>query len=134
MTNRVLPLGFTSIKNPPNPNRKCDLISCERVNPLWNVFRGCGHSFHIECLLPNISNCPVCEATLLSSVQDLGTTANNAVFTPATYFEPSEDENDEQSDDSDSDVGETEDEQNKTTVDELLRKINLWQRPSSALL
>ena len=76
-------------------------------------------------MLTNISNCPVCEATLLTCVQDLGTTANNAVFTPAANFERDESDEDEineddDSDNSDSDVGQTEREQNQTTVDELL--------------
>ena len=115
------------------------MISCEKANPLWNVFRGCGHSFHAECILPNISNCPVCEVTLLTCVQDLGTTANNAVFTPAANFERDESDADEINDDDDSDVsdnnvGQTEEEQNETTVDELLRKISRWRRPDSLLL
>ena len=115
------------------------MISCNKVNPLWNVFRGCGHSFHIECILPSINDCPVCEATLLSSVQDLGTTANNAVFTPAVNFEAdqqSDDEiNDEEDiDDDDNDAERTEVEENEITVDQLLQKISLWRRSDSALL
>ena len=115
------------------------MISCEKLNPLWNVFRGCGHSFHIECVLPNITRCPVCEETLLSSVEDLGTTANNAVFTPATNLEKDnqsdEDEiSDEEDNDDSHDVEQTETERNETTVNELLQKISLWQRPHDALL
>ena len=76
---------------------------------------------------------------MLTCVQDLGTTANNAVFTPAANFERDKSDDDEinedeDSDDSDSDVGQTEEEQNERTVDELLRKISLWRRPDSVLL
>jgi len=78
---------------------------------------------------------------LLSSVQDLGTTSNNAVLNTAVNSEnedqgDDEDEfdNDEDSDDSDDDVQVTEDEQNEKTVNQLLQKISLWRRPDSALL
>lgn len=96
-------------------------------------------STYIECILPSINGCPVCDATLLSSVQDLGTTANNAVFTPAVNFEAdqqSDDEinNDEDIDDSDNDVERTEVEENEIPVDQLLQKISLWRRSDSALL
>lgn len=78
---------------------------------------------------------------MLTNVQDLGTTANNAVFTPAANFEreeQSDEDGDEINDDDDSDdnandVVQTEVE-NKATVDELLQKISLWRRPDSALL
>lgn len=67
-------------------HRKCDLPACDKVNPLSNVFHGCGHSFHIECLLPNIGECPICKVTLLSLVDTLGKTANDAVFAaPAAW-------------------------------------------------
>ena len=115
--------------------RKCDLPACTKVNPLWNVFRGCGHSFHIECILPYISDCRVCEATLQANVEALGTTANNAVFAPATRFEDDDqsDEEGERTDETDeSDNGnddeEPEDEQNETIVNDLIQKIGLWRR------
>jgi hypothetical protein len=44
----------------------------KKVNLLWSVFRDCGHSFHIECILPNIRDCPVCQATTLANVEALG--------------------------------------------------------------
>ena len=76
---------------------------------------------------------------MLSSVQDLGTTANNAVFTSAVNFEAdqqSDDEinNDEDIDDDNNDVERTEVEENEITVHQLLQKISLWRRSDSALL
>jgi hypothetical protein len=51
----------------------------------WNVFRGCGHSFHIEFILTNISDCPVNVKQqrwqMLKLLEGLGKTANfNAVY------------------------------------------------------
>ena len=31
------------------------MIECSRDSPLCRIFRGCGHSFHLECNLPDIS-------------------------------------------------------------------------------
>ena len=65
--------------------RKCDLPTCNKANPLWNVFYSCGHSFHVRCLLLiNIRECQICKATLLAPVEALWKTANDAVFAPAT--------------------------------------------------
>ena len=61
-------------------HRKCDLLECNKESPLWKVFRGCGHSFHIECVLPDISVCKICESTLKEKIDSLGKVANDAVF------------------------------------------------------
>ena len=53
---------------------------CTLVHPQWKLFSGCGHSFHLEGILPNVSTFPVCKATLQSNVQTLGRKANDAVF------------------------------------------------------
>ncbi len=45
-------------------NRACDSIQCSRESTLWRVFQGCGHSFHIECNLPDISVCKICKELL----------------------------------------------------------------------
>ena len=63
----------------------------------------------------------------MSSVEDLGTTANNAVFTPATNLETdsqSDEDNvgDEEDNDDSDNVEQTKTEQNETTVNELLQK------------
>ena len=60
--------------------RKCDKPACENQSQLWRVFRGCGHLFHIECLVPKISKCPPCEKSLLKSLDHLAKIPNEAVF------------------------------------------------------
>ena len=106
------------------------------VTPLWNVFRGCGHSFHIECIMPKISDCPICEATLLLKVETLGKTANNAVFSPATFVEEPEggDQGDDENQTDNDEEDPLEDEQNDTKVNTLLERISLWRRSVIPLL
>ena len=58
---------------------KCDQIKCSRDSQLWRIFRGCGHSFHLECNLPDISACPICKDLLKSKAESLGKTTNEAV-------------------------------------------------------
>ena len=58
---------------------KCDQINCSRDSQLWRIFRGCGHSFHIECNLPDISACSICKGLLKSKAESLGKTTNEAV-------------------------------------------------------
>ena len=48
-------------------------------SPLWRIFRGCGHSFHLECNLPGFSVCTVCKSLLESEIASLSKTANDAV-------------------------------------------------------
>ena len=61
-------------------HRKCDQIQCTRTSHLWKLFWGCGHSFHVECILPHLDVCHVCEETLKSRVASLGRKANEAVL------------------------------------------------------
>lgn len=112
-------------------HRKCDLPECKKCSALWTVFRGCGHSFHVECLLPDLSTCTICQATLLSKIEVLGKTANDAVLTNVD-FHSTEDDDDETSEDDDS---ESDDETETEYCDNepqdihiLLRRISLWQR------
>jgi hypothetical protein len=68
------------------------LIYLERFP--WN------DSFHFECILPNISDCPVCQATMLANVEALGRSCLLerqqilTLFAPATRFE--EDKSDDE--------------------------------------
>ena len=73
---------------------KCDLLGCTKDRLLWNVFRGCGHSFHIECIMPEITTRPVCRAKLLAKIEDLGKTANNAVSSSIKVNVADEDDDD----------------------------------------
>ena len=142
-TNQLLPLGFTSMENPPNPNRwvqnypwtgRGDLPACNKVNPFWNVFHGCGRSFHIECVLPNIRDCPICKDTLLSHVEHLRKNSKRCcVCYGSSWRRPRQrwwnraaidKENDV---DDDLDEGETEIEINENFANNLNAKISLWQ-------
>ena len=81
---------------------------------MWTVFHGCGHWFHIACILPNIRDCPICK-TALSEVKELGQTANNSVSNvsvPSAAEESNEDE--ELSDDDDDEYDQLGDDQSKT--------------------
>ena len=116
-------------------DRKCDLLDCKKSSPLWTVFRGCGHSYHLECLLPDLSVCKICEATLLSKVETLGKTANDAVLKNDTVNYQS-DEDDDTSDDESCESNdeveslyENEQPQQPQDVHILLQRIQLWQRP-----
>ena len=111
---------------------------CEKESPLWKIFRGCGHSFHIECVLPDISVCQICQSTLLTKLEVLGKVANEAVFNHdlrATLQENEDEAEDTESDDeseADDDDDEheiqPEDGENERTIDTLLQGIRHWKR------
>ncbi len=44
------------------------------------MFLGCGHSYHVVCIIPNISSCQLCEKSLHQSIEQLAAKANQAVF------------------------------------------------------
>ena len=61
-----------------HPNRKCDSVKCTNSQSmLWLIVGGCGHSLHVECNLPKISECQVCKDFLRSKISLLGKTANS---------------------------------------------------------
>ena len=86
-------------------------MDCQSESTLWRIFRGCGHSFHLECNLPEVSVCRLCKSLLQSKVT-LGKTANEAVtkFIKETVEEASDDDEeisddeDEASDDEDNEA------------------------------
>ncbi len=65
--NYVLLLGFQCEKMP-NVNSKCDYICVAPDDSEWQIFEGCWHSFHKECL-KDINYCPICSNHLTSSLQ-----------------------------------------------------------------
>jgi hypothetical protein len=86
----------------------------------------------VECLLPDVSICKICEATLLSKIEDLGKTANDAVLNSGSHSSEDGDENTSDEDESDDEtecIYENEQLQQLQSVDTLLRRISLWQRP-----
>ena len=103
---------------------------CTSNSPIWKVLQGCGHSFHVLCILPEIGTCPLCHATILEKIESLGQTANNAVSSSINVGK-SADESDNQSDqedeESDDDVPIEEEDQNGAAVSDLLEFINQWR-------
>ena len=97
------------------------------------MFRGCAHSFHVECLLPDLSVCKICQATLLSKIEILGKTANDAVFNinPDSTDDGDEDtsDDDDSGSDDETECHENEQPEQPESVHILLRRISLWQRP-----
>ena len=49
------------------------------MNPLWRKL-ACGHSFHIHCNLPCISECSICKNHLLEGIDKLAAKANSVVL------------------------------------------------------
>ena len=49
-------------------------------SPTWRVSRGCGHSYHITCLIPNISSCPKCTHAVQLEMKTLAKKATEAVY------------------------------------------------------
>ena len=106
---------------------------------MWTVFRGCRQSFHIVCILPDISDCPICRIALLAKVNDLRQTAHNSVsnvFVTSASEASDEDDNLTNDDDDDDDDGnQLHDDQNKnvTNIDTLLQRSEvgeLWSWPT----
>ena len=121
-------------------NRKCDLLKCNKESPLWRVFGGCGHSFHIECVLPDISVCKICQSTLLTKLEELGKVANEAVFTNDlrdTLDDEDETESDDEGEMDEVDTDENDeqvdsnDELNDRDINLLLQRIRRWERPDT---
>ena len=91
--------------------------------------RGCGHSFHIECILPDLSVCRICESTLHAKLEVLCHTANEAVL--ANFSSDEDTSDDEQSDDDDDNETYENQPENNTNdrISTLLEQISLWKMP-----
>ena len=48
------------------------------MSPLWRIF-SCGHSFHVQCNLPNVSECCICKEHLKHRIEILAAKANSSV-------------------------------------------------------
>ena len=104
-------------------HRKCDLLKCNKESPLWKVFRGCSHSFHIECVLPDISVCKICESTLKKKIESLGKVANDAVF-HHNLRETVDDEGQESDEESETDDGTEDDDADELGFNRGRRSMN----------
>ena len=94
---------------------------CDKKSPLWKVFRDCGHSFYIECTLPDLSV--------------FGHTANEAVSsntdsTPRDHDQDEDTSDDDQSDDDDMCEDQPENDANDR-ITTLLERISLWKMPDA---
>ena len=99
-------------------------------SPVWRVFRGCGHSYHTVCLIPDISFCPKCAHVVSIEMKTLATKATEAVF---QLDQINEFDDDGSADLEEEDV--SEDEQNilgaeSGCVEALIQQIWSWQRPN----
>ena len=108
---------------------------------MWRLFRGCGHSFHIECLLPDISVCKICKEDLAAKIEKLSKSCNDAVFA-VDHNEPMGPSDDEENEDEDEfpfveneemeSLGLTNDRHaNDQCVEELRKKIFSWRAAAS---
>ena len=111
--------------------RKCDMKDeCKsKESPMWRVFRGCGHSYHTVCLIPDISSCPKCAHVVSIELKTLATKATEAVFQLDQISEFDDDSAELEEDDF------PEDEQNilgaeSGRVEALIQEIWSWQRPN----
>ena len=97
-------------------DRKCDLLDCKKRSPLWTMLT-------------------ICEATLLSKVETLGKTANDAVLKIDTVNHDSNEDDDTSDDESCGSNDEVEclceNEQPHEPEDAhiLFQRIQLWQKP-----
>ena len=100
-----------------------------KESPMWRVFRGCGHSYHTVCLIPDISSCPKCVHVVSIEMATLATKATEAVF----QADQSHDFDDDGAEVQEEDF--TEEEQNiigaeSGRVESLIQQIWSWQRPT----
>ena len=96
---------------------------------MWTVFRGCGHSFHIACILPDVRDCPICKTALLAKVKKLGQAENTSVSNvsvPSAAEESNEDE-DLSDDDEDKEDQLGDDQRETINIDTLLQRIRHWR-------
>ena len=122
---KVLPCGFhlsANEESEPNPLRECDFPDCQRQDPHWRVFKGCGHSFHVVCV-PQ-STCPTCQDGIRRRVRENAQKAKQAIFSQSpvdgkTSTDPSLNAQDK-SDKDDAGLPEV----NGKEVEERLRQIN----------
>lgn len=85
----VLPCGFHLAgkrEQQPNPHRECDLQTCQKKDPNWRVFKGCGHSFHVDCV-PS-TTCPICQDGIRRKVKEHAQKAKEAIFTSSKLQKP----------------------------------------------
>eukprot|EP00794_Sanderia_malayensis_P020710 gene20710-22742_t len=141
VTNQLLPLGYNDPSVAPQTAKKCDKPGCSLVSPLWRIFQ-CGHSFHMQCNLPAISECNTCKVHVIKQIKVMAKKANSAVKNKnhAADGEDDDDDVDEQivdeqdyQDDS-SEIGEnTAQKIEEKEIVDMIANISMWSRPSPPL-
>ncbi|CAB4001872.1 Hypothetical predicted protein [Paramuricea clavata] len=70
-----LPLAFQCDRKP-DVQRRCDASNCALTGEEpWQIFEGCWHSFHNECLA-GCQHCSICQDHLKNVVKNLSASAN----------------------------------------------------------
>ena len=99
---------------------------------------GCGHLFHIECLIPETSTCPLCEQTIANSLEELSGKANNAVFylkgEGGTDDQDSNGESETTSGEEDFDEKDEVEVMDGSRFSTMINRIWSWQRPAVDML
>ena len=97
---------------------------------------GCGHSFHTECLIPEISSCPLCKQTIATFIEELSGKANDVVFNldDEEQVDATTDEEQDGRDEEIEEGGEDSDEDEVDATDNprfsaIVNSIWSWQRP-----
>ena len=103
---------------------------------------GCGHSFHTEFLIPEISSCPLCKQTIATFIEESSGKANDAVFnlddaeeTEAADGQQDDGDHDiETPNDEDSDYDDDMDATDDSRFSTIVNSIWSWQRPAVDML
>ena len=75
---KMLPLAWSS-SFPPKANKYCDLDGCE-LSHAYGCILACGHSYHYECFLLNLSSqCHYCNDLLTKGIIDNSNSFQNSV-------------------------------------------------------
>ena len=98
----VLPLGSQCDKTL-NVNSKCDYVCVAQEDAEWNIFEGCWHSFHKECL-SDMDYCPICSSHLNNVILSLSKSASFSFIYGGSeeYNEPANNIDDDSESDEDS--------------------------------
>ena len=106
---------------------------CSSASPIWKLFQ-CGHSFHVDCNLPALSECPVCKIHLKSKIQDLSRKANESIkdltfcVDDGAELEGEIDQHENSNSTIDEDLGDVYVDQQEVLL--MIQQISSWPRPS----
>ena len=84
--------------------RECDKEGCVHNTSIFDVFPGCGHSYHPECIAPKLDTCPICLDILKVTVSTLSAKANDSIFNPNGNVAQVQDDGDDDMDDDDDEM------------------------------